>query len=177
MLIDIIISDHLLELQWLRSIIANAGVVSKLFSRSFDSTTINCLCCRFFFWPLSRRHPSAFSSFPSRSSCHRLRIIPAQVGISFFYPPFSGDSPRFIHHWHPRTRKKHHKNLLAGKENQPKLNQDGGWPLSSKCVISIGEKKLLEMRIASRITDKIYKKYQKKNILQYKHSDVLVMLQ
>lgn len=73
-----IINDHLPELQRLRSIIRNADVVGRHFSRSLRlPCTPDRSCCRFFFRP---PHP------PSPLQRHRLRVIPAWAGISFFPP-------------------------------------------------------------------------------------------
>ena len=72
-----IINDHLPELQWLRSIIRNADVVGRLLSRSIRLPFApDHSCCRFFFRPN-----------PSPPQRHRLRVIPAWAGISFFHPP------------------------------------------------------------------------------------------
>lgn len=70
-----IINDHLPELQWLRSIIRNADVVGRLLSLRPPSAPDRS-CCRFFFRP-----------DPSPPQRHRLRVIPAWAGISFFHPP------------------------------------------------------------------------------------------
>jgi len=52
-------------------------------------TTLNCLCCRFFFWPSPCRLCPPKSSLPHPAPrCHRLRVIPVWSEIPFFfYPP------------------------------------------------------------------------------------------
>lgn len=73
-----IINDHLPELQWLRSIIRNADVVGRLLSRSFRPNHPP---------PTARVVVSSFGPTPSPPQRHRLRVIPAWAGISFFHPP------------------------------------------------------------------------------------------
>lgn len=120
-----IINDHLPELQRVRSIIRNADVVGRHFSRSLFGSHAS---------PTARVVVSSFGPALPPLQRHRLRVIPAWAGISFFRPP----SWRFAKiHSSPASEGANKTPQKPARRKRKELarkwaeaNQGGGWSLS-----------------------------------------------